>query len=226
MWQELRKDRSLGRSFLRRIGAAALIGCGLTAGIGLSSAAFAPPVAAQGFSAAYEFLEAVDERDGDTVTAMLNEPGTTIVNSRDITSGETGLHIVTKRRDSVWVRFLLGRGANPNIRDKNGVSPLQIAVGLGFIEGIEELLKRGAEVSVSDRSGETPLIAAVHRRDVAVVRLLLDKGANPDRADNSGRTARDYADLMNANTLMLEEFARADKERAEKTASGGNYGPS
>ena len=216
----------MGRSFLRRISAAALVASGTAAGIGIVAAGYAPPATAQGFSVGYEFLQAVEDRDGDAVTNMLNEPGTTIVNTRDITTGDTGLHIVTARRDSVWVRFLLQRGANPNIRNKKGVAPLQVAVNLGFIEGVEELLKRGAEVEVSDRAGETPLIAAVHKRDTALVRLLLDKGANPDRADNSGRTARDYVNLMNANTLMLEEFRRADEERAKKEASGGNYGPS
>lgn len=216
----------MGRTFLRRVGLVAVVASGLAVGAGLTGLGFAPAATAQGFSVGYEFLKAVEDRDGDAVTNMLNEPGTTIVNTRDITTGDTGLHIVTARRDSVWVRFLLQRGANPNIRNKKGVAPLQVAVSLGFIEGVEELLKRGAEVEVSDRAGETPLIAAVHKRDTSLVRLLLDKGANPDRADNSGRTARDYVNLMNSNTLMLEEFERADEERANKEASGGNYGPS
>jgi len=41
----------------------------------------AAPVAAQMFSDGYEFLKAVDDRDGDAVTAMLDEPGTTIINT-------------------------------------------------------------------------------------------------------------------------------------------------
>ncbi len=216
----------MGRSFLRRNGAAAILTCGLAVGLGLGSVASAPPVAAQGFSVGYEFLKAVKDRDGDAATAMLNEPGNTIVNSRDITSGETGLHIVTARRDILWVRFLLQRGANPNIRDKKGLTPIQVAVNLGFVDGVEELIKRGAQVDVSDRAGETPLIAAVHKRDVPIIRRLLAQGADPDRNDNSGRSARDYATLMNANTLVLAEFAKADKEREENAASGGDYGPS
>lgn len=191
----------------------------------LLGAIAATPVAAQMFSDGYEFLKAIKDRDGEAVTEALNEPGTTIVNTRDITTGETGLHIVTERRDALWIRFLTERGANPNIRDKKGVTPLQLAVTMGFVEGVEELLKAGAEVEVTDTAGETPLIAAVHRRDVGLIRMLLAKNANPNRADNSGRSARDYAELMVGNNSILAEFDRADAAREEKGQTM-NYGPS
>lgn len=191
----------------------------------LLGAIAAAPVAAQMFSDGYEFLKAVEDRDGDAVTAMLDEPGTTIVNTRDITTGESGLHIVTKRRDELWIRFLTQRGANPNARDKKGVTPIQIAVTMGFIEGVERLIKAGADIEVADSAGETPLIVAVHRRDIPMIRLLLANNANPDRADNSGRTARDYAELMTANSAVLTEFERADADR-ENSGAQENYGPS
>ena len=177
------------------------------------------------FSAAYEFLEAVDERDGDTVTEMLNEPGTQVVNSRNITTGETGLHIVAKRRDVLWVKFLLQRGADPNIKDKKGVYPIQISAALGDGDSLEELIKGGAQVDVADQQGETPLIAAVHKRDTAMIARLLKEGADPDRNDNSGRSARDYADLMIGNDRIMAEFAAADAER-EKKGTKQQYGPS
>ena len=205
----------MGHFVLRKLGVAA----------GIASLGLALPLAAQGFSNGYEFLKAVKDRDGDIATEMLNEPGTTVVNTRDITTGETGLHIVVQRRDALWVRFLLQRGADPNIRDKNGVTPLQVAANLGFIEGVEQLIKRGAQVDVTDRTGETPLMAAVHKRDVQIIRRLLAQGADPDLNDNSGRSARDYADLMNANTLIVAEFERADEEREAK-GTKQQYGPS
>lgn len=199
---------------MRRIGlAGALLG-----------AVLATPAGAQMFSDGFEFLKAVKDRDGDAATQALNEPGTTVVNARDLTSGQTALHIVVERRDLVWTKFLLQRGANPNIRDKKGVSPLQLAVGLGFVDGVDALLHSGAEIDVNDKAGETPLIAAVHRRDVALIRLLLSNGADPDRTDNSGRSARDYADLAVSNRALVEEFVRADDEKAGKKEEK-NYGP-
>ncbi len=205
----------MARAVMRRIGM-------LVAAL---AAFVAVPVSAQLFSEGYEFLKAVKDRDGDAVTEALNKPGTTIVNTRDLTSGQTAMHIVTERRDLVWIRFLSQRGANPNIRDKRGVAPVQVAVTLGFVEGVEALIKAGAEININDSAGETPLISAVHRRDVPMVRLLLEKGANPDATDNSGRSARDYVELMNGNARLVDEFEKADAKRAE----GGpqkNYGPS
>lgn len=182
----------------------------------------ASPLAAQQQSDGYKFIKAVRDRDGDVATKLLDEPGNTIINARDITSGETALHAVVQRRDLTWVRFLLQRGANPNIADKNGTVPLQIAAQLGFIEGVEQLIKRGAEVDVSDSTGETPLISAVHRRDIKLVEMLVTNGGNPDRTDNSGRSARDYAMLLGARAGVLEAIEKAEK--AEETTAQ-TYGP-
>ena len=193
--------------------------------LGISAAMLAAPASAQIYSEGYQFLKAVKDRDGEAVTSLLNEPGSTIVNARDISNGESALHIVTRRRDTVWIRFLTQKGANPNIEDRQGVTPLEIASSLGFVDGVEALLKAGARVDVANSSGETPLIAAVHRRDSGMVRVLLANGANADRNDNSGRSARDYAELPTANTALLTEFRRADEAR-EGQEEKPTYGPS
>lgn len=193
--------------------------------VALGAAILAVPAGAQFFSDGYEFLKAVKDRDGQAVTDALNEPGTTIVNTRDVSTGETALHVVTARRDALWIRFLTEKGANPNIRNKQGVSPLQLAVTMGYADGVDALLGAGADVEVSNVAGETPLIAAIHARDIPIIRMLLDKGANPDRTDNSGRTARDYAALMKGNAQVLDEIEKADEKRKGKDDSA-NYGPS
>ncbi|QYU69199.1 ankyrin repeat domain-containing protein [Leptolyngbya sp. 15MV] len=190
----------------------------------LAAAAMAVPAAAQMFSEGYEFLKAVRERDGDVVTNALNQPGSVVVNARDITTGQTALHIVTQRRDLVWLRFLIQKGANPNIADRNGVTPLALASNLGFNDGVEALIDGGARVDVTNSAGETPLISAVHRRDAGLIRVLLANGANADRTDNSGRSAREYAALMNANSQIMSEFERADAARAGKETDK-TYGP-
>lgn len=176
------------------------------------------------FSESYKFLEAVRKKDGQKVTDALNEPGSQIVNTRDVSTGESGLHIVTARRDLTWMQFLVARGANVNARDARGTTPLVLACNLGFIEGVEFLITSGAKVDEPNNTGETPLITAVHRRDLAMVRALLKAGANPDRPDNSGRSARDYATLEGKDSPVAGELANA--------AKGGNspskkaYGPS
>ncbi len=208
----------MAHGVLRKLGARGAIASAI-------ALAFASPLAAQFQSEGYQFLEAVKEAEGDKATEMLSKPGTQIVNTRDITSGDTGLHIAVARSDLLWVRFLLQRGGDPNIRNKKGATPLQMATALGFTEGVAALIKGGANVDIADQTGETPLITAVHSRNVAMVRLLLEKGADPDRNDNSGRSARNYMELQAGNDIIRQVFADADAKRAE-AGTKKDYGPS
>ncbi len=196
-------------------------------GAALWATTIATPAHAQLKSDGFVFLEAVEERNGDVVTEALNEPGKgdVLVNTRDRRSGDTALHIVTRRRDALWITFLTSKGGNPNIANREGLTPIQIAANLGFIDGVEALLKGGARADVTNNSGETPLIAAVHRRDTALVKVLMANGANADHNDNSGRSARDYAQLQGARNQLLAEMDAADEARKE-AGNGKTYGPS
>ena len=184
----------------------------------------AVPAAAQFQSDGYKFLEAVKERDGNVVTDALKEPGSVVVNTRDITTGETALHIVAKRSDTEWITFLAAYGANPNIADRNGETPLQIAIARGSVDVAKALIDAGAIVDKANSSGQTPLINAILRKDVGMVRLLLANGASPDRGDYSGRTGRDYIALQTGNSLLLNELKKADDARAN-TGPTETYGP-
>jgi uncharacterized protein len=161
-------------------------------------AALVMPVAANAqFSESYNFLKGVRDRDGEAVTKIIQKPGSgsVIVNTRDSSTGEGALHIVTKRRDTVWLSFLLSKGADPNMRDRDGNSALMLASQLSFAEGISLLLDRRASVDLANNSGETPLIRAVQLRDLSTVRTLLVAGANPNKADTgAGLSARQYAE--------------------------------
>lgn len=189
------------------------------------SLALAAPVSAQLYSEGYKFLKAVKDKEGDEATELLNTPGSTVVNARDVTSGETALHLTIARRDAVWTRWLLQQGANPNISDNTGATPLIRAVELGYIEGVEALIAGGANVDIANRTGETPLIASVHVRNLALMEVLLRAGADPNRTDNAGRSARDYASERGADRALavITEHARPESERE---SSRRIYGPS
>lgn len=183
-----------------------------------------PGLAQAQFSDSYKFLEAVKKKESNDVIAALDEPGTTIINTRDVSTGQSALHIVVARRDRTWMAFLIGKGANVNIRDFKGVTPLVLASNMNFVEGVELLIEKGARVDDANQAGETPLITAVHNRNVALMRILLKAGANPDRADNSGRTARDYAALEGRGSTLLSEIEDNAKRTGPATA-GPSYGP-
>lgn len=187
-----------------------------------AGAGSAAPAQAQ-FRGGYAFLQAVESRDGTKATDALKDDAT-LVNTRNPDSGETALVIVTKRRDINWIRFLISKGADPAVGDRQGVTPLMHAALLNFADGAQELLERKPPVDQTNRRGETALILAVQSKNVAMVRLLVSNGANPDKADHiAGMSARDYArrDDRGGQILALLD-AKAD---APKRDFGPTFGP-
>lgn len=179
--------------------------------------AMAAPAAAQ-FTDSYTFLKAVRDADGTKATEFLSKPGSTIVNTRDPSNGDTALHIVVKRKAIDWMGFIIGKGANLDARDNEGNTPLMDATRVGYDEGVDLLIKVGAGVDVVNSRGETPLIVAVQNRDIANVRLLLSAGANPAITDRiAGMSAHDYAtrDPRAAAILKILDDAKPVKPKSK-----------
>jgi ankyrin repeat protein len=171
---------------------------------GAALAIAAAPAIAQ-FSDSFNFLSAVRSADGEKVTKALEGQRATIINTRDYSTGETALMITIKRHDLTWTSFLLGRGANPDVKDFKGNTALHVAALLGFQSGAELLLGQGASVNAANNSGETPLIIAVQQRNPAMVRLLLANGADPKLPDRiAGKSAHDYAAEDPRGTAVLK----------------------
>ena len=169
-------------------------------------AAVAPPVGESGEA----FVRAVREKDGAKVEELLQQNSATLINAKDV-NGDTALMVAVSRRDNTWTAFLLSNGADPNLSNRKGDSPLIAAARIGYLQGAEWLLSRKARVDEANRMGETPLIVAVQARQAPLVKYLLSKGANPDKTDNAaGYSARDYAkrDSRNPELLKLIEAAK------------------
>ncbi len=196
-----------------------LLTMGLIAGM---CAALSVPARAQ-FSDSYNFLKSVRDRDGDKVTQVIDKPGSgqVMINTRDSTTGETALHIVITGRDSRWTSFLLAKGANPNVADKKGTTPLMLAVQLDFVDGVDALIRSKANVDMRNRSGETALIRAVQLRNLNMVRTLIKAGANPDLKDNlAGMSALDYAIRDGRNASMIDALQKKEASPSAATSAG------
>lgn len=166
--------------------------------------ALAAPLPAQyGGSDNEAFIKAVRDEDTGKAIELINARGSTVANYRGY-SGDAALHIVARRRDGTWLSYLVSKGADPNIGDKNGDTALIIVSRIGYEEGARTLLAGRAGVDHPNKLGETPLIVAVQQRQARIVRLLLEAGANPDKADHAaGYSARDYAKRDTRSTELL-----------------------
>lgn len=181
--------------------------------LAIIAAMSAAPAVAQQQSESYKFLTAVREAKGNDVIAMLDRPGSNIINTRDLTSGEGALHIVIKRGDETYLRYLLQKGADPNLRDGGGNTPLLLAVQTGQSDMIPILTAARANPNLGNQSGVTPLILATQGRNIDMVRALLAAKADPDQADiMAGLSARDYANQDTRNTTIAKLFAENPKK--------------
>ena len=181
------------------------------------------PAAAQFQSEGYKFLQAVRDSKNDEVIQTLNKPGVTVVNTRDVTTGEGALHIVAKRGDAPYLTFLLQKGADPNLRDGKGNTAMVLAATAGQTDLIHILSLAKANPNLGNSSGETPLILAVQRRDLGMVRELLADGADPDQADIiAGKSARDYATQDTRNPVIAKLLAATPKKE-RRAVSGPKF---
>ncbi|PIQ24527.1 hypothetical protein COW64_18560 [bacterium (Candidatus Blackallbacteria) CG18_big_fil_WC_8_21_14_2_50_49_26] len=76
------------------------------------------------------------------------------------------------------VQFLLEQGANPNLLNAQGESPLGISVKSNF-NVTQLLLEKGANPNLPQKDGRSPLQLALHSGHFTIIQLLLEKGATP-----------------------------------------------
>ena len=113
-----------------------------------------------------------------------------------------------KAGDQAKVQALLGKGADPNTRGKDGSTPLISMASLGLTDSVEVLLEKGAYVNAKDKTGWTALMGAARKGYSDTVRALLEKGAYVDAQDNNGWTA-----LMSAAASRRPEVVSALLEK-------------
>lgn len=90
---------------------------------------------------------------------------------------ETPLLLAVKKENIVITQLLLEAGANPDICDSQGISPLLAAIGTENVHLVNELLNYNADFGRTG-SGYQPLLWAVYSGRKDIVSLLLDRGAN------------------------------------------------
>ena len=127
------------------------------------------------------------------VVALLIEYGAD-VNAWDVHHNETPILSASVQGGSTVARLLLEAGADPNVRNQVGDSPLRLGVWAQDVDLVALLLRFGADKTINEFGGDfawTALGIAAHLFNVRMIRLLLEAGADPTVIDDLGRTARD-----------------------------------
>jgi hypothetical protein len=117
-----------------------------------------------------------------------------VVKGWDVTRAGDPLLDAVEANSLEGTQLLLAAGADPNIRDDTGYSPLRICAEKGFVEMARLLLLCGADKTMYE-SGNVQFMSALglaaYELHVEMVRLLLAHGANPQARDVDRRTPLD-----------------------------------
>ncbi|WP_353280938.1 ankyrin repeat domain-containing protein [Wolbachia endosymbiont (group B) of Tholera decimalis] len=117
------------------------------------------------------------------------------------------LLIAAEKGDLEKVRESIRRGANVNIQDRQGWTPLFWAIQKNNFNIIELLLDNSADIKVKDNEGWTPLHWAVQLGSLNVVKYFVEKGADVNALTADGRAPLDIAKDKGHNKIVeyLEE---------------------
>ncbi len=118
--------------------------------------------------------------------------------------GTTPLHEAALWDDMELVGVLLRGGADPNVVDDAGRSPLLALLRRTpncSRETVKLLLEAGADVNVTDRWGESPLRAACRSDRPWLVELLLAAGADVNAVTEDGKSVLDAAVWSGRNDI-------------------------
>jgi uncharacterized protein len=102
--------------------------------------------------------------------------------------------------DIPLMKLLMAHGANPKLYTAHNVTPLAVASGIGWVEGVtfewsekqtleavKMCLDLGIDPNVKDDEGRTSLHGAAHKGRPEVIQLLVDHGADLQAHDGGSR---------------------------------------
>jgi ankyrin repeat protein len=132
-------------------------------------------------------------------------------------NGATAFLRASQSGDLELMKLLLSRGADPKIKTELGVSALQVAAGIGWVEGITYewsakdtleavrlLLDLGLDPNDQAATGRVALHGAAHKGATAVVQLLVDRGARMDIRDFGNTDNRGSKELATHTWLPVD----------------------
>jgi ankyrin repeat protein len=133
--------------------------------------------------------------------------------------GATAFLRASQSGDLALMRLLLDHGADPFINTKLGVTPLAVAAGIGWVEGVTTehstaetveavklLLELGLDPNFQAETGRTPLHGAAHKGATEVVKVLAAAGARLDLRDFGNTDNRGSPELA-AHTWQAIDYA-------------------
>ncbi len=98
--------------------------------------------------------------------------------------------------------YLVEQGANVNLADRFGRTPLSIACSMGSMRVVKHLVEQGADINRENQHGQTPLLEACQCNHEDIVKYLVERGADVNVADEFGKTPLFWAHFLENEALV------------------------
>jgi len=137
--------------------------------------------------------------------------------------GGTPLHTATGLNIVEIVKMLAGESVSLEVKDKNGRTPLAMAIKHSSVEAMTVLLdeEKSLVSAAVNAAGWLPLYLAVEENDVEAIKLLVEKGADPLVEIAGGWSPIALAARTGSVESLEALIAIAPKINLEKEADGG-----
>ncbi len=168
-----------------------------------------------------EYIKLLLDAGADPNARMIEstETRTVFTNQWLNEEGATAFLRASQSGDVELMKLLLAHGADPHINTKLGVTPLAVAAGIGWVEGITKewspeqtveavkmLLALGIDPNAQADTGRVALHGAAHKGATEVVRILVAAGARMDIRDFGNTDNRGSPELA-AHTWLPIDYA-------------------
>jgi ankyrin repeat protein len=168
-----------------------------------------------------EYITLLLDKGADPNARMVesSETRTVFTNQWLDEDGATAFLRAAQSGDIDLLKLLVERGADPTINTKLGVTPLAVAAGIGWVEGVTRehstektvetvkyLLELGLDPNFQADTGRTPLHGAAHKGATEVVKILVAAGARLDVRDFGNTDNRGNVELA-AHTWLPIDYA-------------------
>ncbi len=168
-----------------------------------------------------EFITLLLDSGADVNARMVesSETRTVFTNQWLDESGATAFLRASQSGDIDLMRLLLEHGADPHINTELGITPLAVAAGIGWVEGVTQewstektveavklLLELGIDPNYQANTGRVALHGAAHKGATEVARVLVEAGARMDLRDFGNTDNRGSPELA-AHTWLPIDYA-------------------
>jgi ankyrin repeat protein len=161
---------------------------------------------------ARQLFDQISHEEWMKIIHFLLDSETDLNDHQDSSCLYTVLHIAVEAGIEDLVSLFLSLGADVNLSNSKGATPLITAAGKGNEQIVQLLLDHSADFTLSDHYGTTAVLRATCWSNVDIVKILILAGADTETADKFGYTPLLRATLHQDKAMIAVLVAEKKKK--------------